>query len=91
MDLFTSLLSGGGGLTGIIALVGGVIAFIVSIFVAGSRSGGNREKLKAAKQANKGWVEANDHIGQAKKARLRTHMRDGADIMSDDGHKRPSD
>lgn len=90
MDLITSMLSGGS-LTGIIALVGAGIAFIVSVFFAGSRSGGNREKLKAAKQANKGWVEANDHIGQANEARLRTRMRDGADLMSDDGHKRPSD
>lgn len=79
------LLTGGGG---ILAMIAAALAVVIGAFFTGKSAGANKERAKSAKEAVKRWKKADEHIGQANEARLRTRMHDGADLMSDDGHKR---
>ena len=82
------LLTGG---NGTLAVIGGVIVAVLAVIWKALRTGRALERGKAAEAAKKGWVEADEFIGTAQGARRISRMRDGADLMSDDGHKRPSD
>ena len=80
------LLTGGNGTFAVIgAAILGAIAVLWKVF----RTGRAVERGTAAEAANKGWVEGDKIIGQAREARRTTRMRDGDDLLSDDGHKRP--
>lgn len=82
------LLTGGNGtlaIIGTLALAGLVALWKFMRLVRSSERG------KAAIRDNKGWIEGDKHIGEAAEARRITRMRNGDDIMHDDGHKRPSD
>ena len=83
IDLFT----GGGG---ILAAIAAALAVMIGAYFTGKSAGTTKERAKSAKEAVKRWKKADEHIGQANEARLRTRMRDGADLMSDDDFKRPS-
>jgi Flp pilus assembly protein TadB len=82
MDLIT----GGGG---ILTAIAAAIAVMAGAFFTGRSSGVNRERARSANVAVKQWKKADEHIGQADEARRDARNRADADLMSDDGFKRP--
>ena len=52
------------------------------------RAGRDKERVRNLEASNKKWVEADDIIGKAQDAR-RHATGPNADILSDDGFKRP--
>jgi len=81
------LITGG---NGTLAIVGAVIAAVVAVIWKVFRTGRQVERGKHAAEKNKGWVEANDHIGEANAARLRARRNaDHGGLHDDDGYKRP--
>ena len=80
------LITGG---NGTLAIIGAAIVAAVGVLWKVYATGRAVERGKAAKQANKGWVDANDIQGRAADARRSARKRANVDILSDDEFKRP--
>ena len=74
----------------ILKLVGPIIGVIVGFFGwwRVRRIIRDRVRIKELENANKGWVEADELIGKAHDARRRA-TGPNADLLRDDGYKRP--
>lgn len=79
-------LTGGGG---ILAVIAAAIAVVAGAFFSGRSSGINRERARGAKHAVKQWRKADEIIGEANEARIRSGRNsDTGGLYDDDGNKR---